>query len=70
MIFVRLCKYGGGWSSIIRLISNFPENISDIKKECIDITLQNNLNLIRMYKLLMKRFLKFLSVKQYKLVQT
>ena len=47
MIFVRLCKYGG-WSSIIRLISNFPENISDIKKECINITLQHNLNLIRM----------------------
>ena len=26
MIFVRLCKYGGG-SSIIRLMSNFPENV-------------------------------------------
>ena len=27
MIFVRLCKYGGGWSSIICLISNSPENV-------------------------------------------
>ena len=48
MIFVRLCKYGGGWSLIIRLPSNFPENFYSIKIECILIILHNNINLIRM----------------------